>query len=48
MKDGKVYVHYMHNQAATAANGGVFGPVERTGMAIVDAAGMVINVVWDK
>ena len=46
-KNGVVYVHYMHNQAATAANGGVFGPVDRTGMVTLDASGIVINAVWD-
>jgi hypothetical protein len=48
MKDGVVYVHYMHNQAATAANQGVFGPVDRTGMVKLDATGRVIQAVWDQ
>jgi hypothetical protein len=47
MKNGTVYVHYMHNLASTAANGGVFGPVDRTGMVTLDASGIVINATWD-
>jgi hypothetical protein len=47
MKGGKVYVHAMHNQAALAANGGVFGPVDRTGFVSLDGNGMVIDAVWD-
>jgi hypothetical protein len=47
MKGGIVYVHYMHNQAAVAANGGVCGPVDRSGMVVLDAAGKVIDAVWD-
>jgi RHS repeat-associated protein len=42
-KNGIVYVHYMHNQAATAANGGVFGPVNRSGMATLDSSGRVVR-----
>jgi len=47
MKNGKVYVHTMHNQAAAVANGGLFGPVDRTGMVLLDSSGAVIDAVWD-
>lgn len=46
-KYGTVYVHYMHNQAAVAANNGVFGPVDRTGMVTLDSAGNVVAASWD-
>jgi len=48
MKGGRVYVHYMHNQAAAAANAGAFGPVDRTGMVTLDATGTVVDAVWDQ
>ncbi|MGH7135043.1 MAG: hypothetical protein ACREHD_04840, partial [Pirellulales bacterium] len=46
-KNGTVFVHYMHNQAAAMANGGVFGPVSSSGIAWLDGLGKVIRAIWD-
>jgi hypothetical protein len=46
MKNGRVYVHTMHNQAARAANGGAFGPVDEYGFVILDSSGILIDAIW--
>ncbi|MFN7289727.1 MAG: polymorphic toxin-type HINT domain-containing protein [Pirellula sp.] len=46
MKNGDVYVHYMHVAANQVANGGMVGAVARSGWAWLDDMGNVVKVMW--